>query len=1041
MTTLKKEMKLSHVIYLLLFIFLLVAVRWSWHDQLSLPNPPTVKHGVLDLRGIELKQSSTIPMDGEWQFYPGQWIGASNKNNAAPGQLLQVPGNWNAAFDPVNNEAYGYGTYYVRILLDRPLSEPLSMWFQSIYTASEVEINGDVLAKFGVLAEEKEGHVSETKSVLITYAQTGHNELELFVRVGNYESPMKGGIVRSVQFGTQEEVNRKYLYSIGLQLSVCVILLLHAIYALIIYLMDVRKTEFIVFFLMMVASAMTIAVYHNGLLFLWIDADFAWTLKLKAFAYIWFSFFLLLMGRVLIGTKHKGVLFYSYFLLLISYTLFIAVGPKEMALYSIDKELYMILYYVPLLWAAYYFIKMILNKAVGALYLLFSVVCIINNILWGTVYYAGAAQFMFYPIDLIAAIASFSAYWFKRYFHNSNEIELLNTQLAEANKLKDRFLANTSHELRTPLHGIMNIAQSVLTRKKHILDEQSQADMELLIMVSRRMSLMLNDLLDVVRLQDKRITVHMTAVQVQSLAAGVLDMLRFLTDGTKVELRMNIKKDVPFILADEERLVQILINLVHNAIKFTEEGTVELVAEQGNGHVWIHVRDTGSGMDEAMQKRVFKRYEQGAFGQGGIGLGLSICKDLVELHGSELMVQSQPGQGSMFSFKLPMVDEKLQVSIPVCTEKELDSLAYIRTQITAAESAAMVAASYDLKEADHISIPSTGSDQIRVLAVDDDPVNLKVLIHILSTEAYYIETANSAREALDKLQHEQWDLIIADVMMPGMSGYELTRLIRERFTLFELPIILLTARAEPEDIYAGFLAGANDYVTKPVDALELKYRASSLSTLKQAVNDRLRMEAAYLQAQIHPHFLFNTLNSILALSDIDNEKMRELAEAFTSYLHISFDFLTAGHMVPLSRELELVENYLYIEQQRFEERLQVEWEVNVDMEVLIPPLTIQPLVENAVRHGILSLSQGGTLRIRIERQADAVHFMVADTGMGMDDEQLSKLLIPAGRENRGIGLFNTHSRLTRLYGKGLHIQSKPGKGTTVSFTIPDSTLH
>ncbi|MEK3723598.1 hybrid sensor histidine kinase/response regulator [Paenibacillus sp. FSL H8-0034] len=1037
MTTSKNEIKLSHVIYLLVFILLLVAVRWNWHNQLSLPNPPSVKQGVLDLRGQELDHSRIFPMDGEWLFYPGQWIGASNIAGASQGQILQVPGSWNAVFDPANKEAYGYGTYYVRILLDRPLTEPLGIWFQSIYTASEVEINGEVLAHFGVLAEGREGHVSETKSFLVTYAQPNPLELNLFVRAANHESPLKGGIIKSVQFGTQKEVNQTYLVSTGLQLTVCVILLLHALYALIIYLMNVRKTEFIVFFLMMVASAMTIAVYHNGLLFQWVDAEFTWMVKLKAFAYMWFAFFLLLMGRGFIGNQRKDVAFYSYVFVLIAYNLFIVIGPAETVLYSLEKEHYMMLYYIPLFWTAYYFIRMVLNKEVGALYLLFAVISVINNILWGTVYYAGSAQFMFYPIDLIAAITSFSAYWFKRYFHNSDEVLLLNTQLAEANRLKDRFLANTSHELRTPLHGIMNISQSVLTRKKDMLDEQSQRDMELLIMISNRMSHTLNDLLDVVRLQDKRVTLRRSAVQVQSLAAGVLDMLRFLTDGTKVQLRLNIKDDLPFVYADEERLVQILINLVHNAIKHTQEGSVELAAVQDNGQVWIHVRDTGAGMDEAMQKRAFMPYEQGAFGGGGIGLGLSICKDLVELHGSELIVESQPGKGSVFSFQLPMLDERRQSFIPDRTEQEMDSLTMVRAQITA-EAAAMVAASYEIKEVHPISIPQGSSDRFRVLAVDDDPVNLKVLIQILSTEDYYIETAYSAREALDKLHHEQWDLIIADVMMPGTSGYELTRLIRERFSLFELPIILLTARGESEDIYAGFLAGANDYVTKPADAVELKYRAWSLSSLKQAVNERLRIEAAYLQAQIHPHFLFNTLNSIMALSEIDTEKMRELTEAFTSYLRISFDFLTAGKLVPLARELQLVENYVYIEQQRFEERLQVEWEVNVDMEVLIPPLTIQPLVENAVRHGVLKLSKGGTVRIRIERQAEAVHYSVIDTGIGMDDEQISKLLRPAGKEYRGIGLLNTHSRLTQLYGQGLQIQSKPGEGTTVSFIIPDS---
>src|SRR5690606_20063566 len=118
----------------------------------------------------------------------------------------------------------------------------------------------------------------------------------------------------------------------------------------------------------------------------------------------------------------------------------------------------------------------------------------------------------------------------------------------------------------------------------------------------------------------------------------------------------------------------------------------------------------------------------------------------------------------------------------------------------------------------------------------------------------------------------------------------LARTIRERFTISELPILLLTARSQLTDIYAGFAAGANDYVTKPVDALELKYRVWSLTTLKQSVDESLRMEAAYLQAQIQPHFLFNTLNSIMALSELDLDKMRDVSEAFATYLRCSFDF-------------------------------------------------------------------------------------------------------------------------------------------------------
>src|SRR4051812_10246999 len=127
------KIKLKPAIYIFLSIFLLVAVRWIWHDQLTTTNRPTIEQGVLDLKDVELEHLSPITLDGEWLFFPGQWVSASNINNAENGQLLQVPGNWNSVIDPSNKKAYGYGTYYLHILLASPLSEPLTLSFQSIY--------------------------------------------------------------------------------------------------------------------------------------------------------------------------------------------------------------------------------------------------------------------------------------------------------------------------------------------------------------------------------------------------------------------------------------------------------------------------------------------------------------------------------------------------------------------------------------------------------------------------------------------------------------------------------------------------------------------------------------------------------------------------------------------------------------------------------------------------------------------------------------------------------------------------------------------
>jgi sensor histidine kinase YesM len=718
----------------------------------------------------------------------------------------------------------------------------------------------------------------------------------------------------------------------------------------------------------------------------------------------------------------------GYYWFVALYSGFLLLAPHEWILLSTQLFLFAVVY--PAVMINLVIGKMLIRHYKDAFFLLMAAASVLSSIVWGILNYVVSNDRPYYPLDTVAAVVGFSAFWFKQYYRNAEQNAALSERLRKEDKLKDEFLASTSHELRTPLHGIMNIAQTVASDERGTMKEKNRKDLELLVTISRRMSYMLNDLLDLSQLKENRILLHTEHLRVQSVGTGVIDMVGYLTEGKPIRLSMDIDPSFPRVVADEKRLVQILFNLLHNAIKFTNEGTITVSAEIEEGRAAIRVSDTGIGMDEETQARVFLPYEQGAPGigaGGGIGLGLNICRQLVELHGGTLTVYSTPGQGSVFTFTLPLSD------IPNnAADTELPDPYSVPGEplVIDAETVSPLPDSLpDSREA-----PVSGNPKI--LAVDDDPVNLKVLSNILSAERYDITTATSGKEAVALLDAAQWDLLIADVMMSQMSGYELTRIVRGRFSISELPILLLTARNQPEDIYSGFLSGANDYVTKPADAMELKYRVRALTSLKQSVGERLRMEAAYLQAQIQPHFLFNTLNSIMALGDIDTAKMNELVEAFSTYLRISFDFWNSERLVPLEHELTLVRSYLYIEKERFEERLNVVWEVEPNHGLQLPPLTIQPLVENAVKHGILSKFEGGTVRIRIADDGDYSTVTISDDGAGIEEEQVRGLLDGERRSGRGIGLLNTHRRLKQQYGDGLSVHSEPGAGTSISFRIP-----
>lgn len=255
--------------------------------------------------------------------------------------------------------------------------------------------------------------------------------------------------------------------------------------------------------------------------------------------------------------------------------------------------------------------------------------------------------------------------------------------------------------------------------------------------------------------------------------------------------------------------------------------------------------------------------------------------------------------------------------------------------------------------------------------------------------------------------------------------------------MLELPIIVLTACNSQEDIAAAFAAGANDFVAKPFASQEIRSRVRTLLSLQKAVKDVVRAEMAFLQSQIKPHFLYNALNTIVAFCYTDGEKAGMLLSEFSNYLRKSFEIQGTAIYTNLENELELVQSYVELEKARFGGRLEVHYAIDPQVwQVPILPLTIQPLVENAIQHGIMQQSGKGQVRITVKKEGGTVVITVADTGAGIPPDRLASLLTDSGAENTGIGLQNINRRLQSFYGQQLAIVSKVDEGTTVTFQIP-----
>ncbi|HEY9600220.1 MAG TPA: ATP-binding protein [Allocoleopsis sp.] len=394
------------------------------------------------------------------------------------------------------------------------------------------------------------------------------------------------------------------------------------------------------------------------------------------------------------------------------------------------------------------------------------------------------------------------------------ELETKNAALQKLDQLKDEFIANTSHELKTPLNGIIGIAESLIDGATGKLSPQTVFNLSLIVTSGRRLTQLVNDLLDFSQLKHKKIELNIKPIGIREITDVILMLSRPLICHKTLNLINNVHLNVPPVDADENRVQQILYNLVGNAIKFTESGTVEVSAQVVNQELAITIADTGIGIPADKLDRIFESFEQvdGSIAReyGGAGLGLAVTKQLVQLHGGRIDVESTPGIGSRFTFTLPL--SKGQVE-----KKQLETVARV------GNSSALALTSDETSLDEPALMPTEGAFQI--LVVDDEPVNLQVLVNHLSLQNYAIIQALNGIEALKLIGDGlKPDLILLDIMMPKMTGYEFCERIRQQFPANELPVVLLTAKNQVSDLVEGFGAGANDYLTKPISKNELLAR-------------------------------------------------------------------------------------------------------------------------------------------------------------------------------------------------------------------------
>lgn len=879
-------MKRNHSVkfnILLILIIIVLPIVFLAIDSKNIINKnskqPKAVNGVLDLRNWDFKKDGIINLDGQWELYWSKLLTPSDFNSSpSKTGLVNIPGS----FSEFNNHGtqlpgQGYATFRLKVLTNKNVSVygVKTEFLQNAYT---LWASDQFISSTGTVGKSKKETVPQ---LLPKIGAFYNNSGEFYIVLQNSNYYSSAGQIDSIYLGTESQISSLKARSLAFDFFLFGCAVIGGVYNLGLYIKRKKEKSTLYFGIVCILLGFrTLLVGERFFIYLFPHFNFSlYLILLYITFYIYVPFLVLFLNELCPN------------LLPIEFVNFSSIMG---GIYVVNVLLYKSTWYSTMIFP-YEIISIILM-----LYILFKLIVefikgkndyfmVIIGVL--AVFLTGVNDFLYeYSIIITGSYATVGLLIFiivqsivlsGKVSEAFTKAEGVTNRLKSINKLKDDFLAHTSHELKTPLNGIIGLTEGLISGFSGDLNKEQVMNLDLISSSAKRLSNLVNDILDFSKLKNNDIQLNLRPINIVKISNMVLRICSTLTLGKNLTLINNISDDIPLVYADENRLQQIFYNLIGNSIKFTNSGSIELSAVKEGAFVRIFIRDTGIGIPDDKLSRIFEPYNQGdediSKRYGGTGLGLSITKKLIDLHGGSIEVISEFGRGSVFSFTLPIYDDEIEYPGFRTFHEVINNYSEDNNIVNTDNS-------------------QSSENKIRILVVDDEPVNIKVLGSFLLAENYEVLSASNGKDALAMIrENRDLDLVILDLMLPDMLGYEISSIVRDEFSIFELPILMLTADNRPESLAISFECGINDYLIKPFDKVELLCRVRTLITLRSSVKS-----AVSLQQKID-----DTQKTVDNLNESVEENKQKLIEM------LEYDKIKTEFFANISHELRTPLNVIW----------------------------------------------------------------------------------------------------------------------------------